>query len=69
VVGEQGCGVVVALDDGDVWIAGGEVRGDAAEENGDGVFGVRGGNGMEDGAADVACSAGAVCVLEEDGIF
>jgi hypothetical protein len=59
VVGEQGGGVVVAWDNGDVGVQGSEVRGDATEENGDGVFRVRGGDSVEDGAADIACSAGA----------
>jgi hypothetical protein len=54
---EEGCGVVVALHDGDVGIEGSEVFGDPAEEHGDGVFGVCSCKSVQDGAADVTCSA------------
>ena len=49
--------VVVALDDGDVGVGGGEGWGCFAEEYGDGVFWVRGVEGVQDGAAYVACAA------------
>jgi hypothetical protein len=47
--------VVVALDNRYAWIRCREIIGDATEEHGDAVFWMRGEEGVEDGAANVAC--------------
>jgi hypothetical protein len=57
--GEEVRAIVVAFHNGDAGIEGCEEFGDAAEEHGDGVLGVGCCEGVENGAADVACSAGA----------
>ena len=59
VLGEEVGAVVIAAYDGDVGVVCGEGVWDAPEEDGDVVFWVGGGYGVEDGAADVACAAGA----------
>lgn len=62
-LGEEVGAVVGALDNGDVWVGGAEGGGDVAQKNGDGVVGVGGGYGVEDGTADVACCPCAVWKL------
>ena len=56
--GEERGAVVVAVDDGDVGVRRGEGFGNAAEEDRDAVVWVGRCDGVEDGAADVACAAG-----------
>jgi hypothetical protein len=58
--GEEVNGVVVAADDGDIGVALRKSVGDAPEESGDVPVGMGGCDCVEDGAADVACSACAV---------
>lgn len=57
--GEQVRAVVVAEDDVDARVGCGEGWGDVAEQDGDVVVGVGGCEGVQDGAPDVACAAGA----------
>lgn len=57
--GEDGEAVVVAVEDADAGVEGGEGGGDAAEERGEGPVWVRLHERGQDGAADVACCAGA----------
>jgi hypothetical protein len=64
-IGEDIATIEVAAHDVHARVEGMEVRGDVAEQSGDVVLGVLLDEGVEDGAADVACASCAVVAIRQ----